>query len=165
MHAKLVDASRLAGARHTADAHTHRLAAVGQTLVDDLLCLGLMVGVDALHQRDGLREDGHIAFDDAFHHVGRRQFATAETVALQVGVDDGWLLHAAVHLQTCIFGAVFWMFHSVGLLHVDIDDDLRMFRVVGNHEHTGLGAHFAQFVAHGGNLQFGRFAGLQFPLA
>ena len=62
-----------------------------------------MVGVDTLDEGDGLREDGDIALEDAFHHLGGREFTTAEAVALQVGIDDGGLFHTAVHLQACIF--------------------------------------------------------------
>ena len=54
MDAKLVDTRRLAGTWYTADANANAIAAKGQTLVDDLLGLGLMVGVDTLHQGDGL---------------------------------------------------------------------------------------------------------------
>ena len=48
MHAELVDARGLACTGNATDAHTHATAAVGQTLVDDLLGTGLMVGVDTL---------------------------------------------------------------------------------------------------------------------
>ena len=54
MHAKLIDARGLTGAWNATDAHTHATAAVGQTLVNDLLGTGLMVGVDTLNQCDGL---------------------------------------------------------------------------------------------------------------
>ena len=70
MDTKLVDAGRLARTGHAADAHADRIAAIGQALVDDLLGLLLMVGVDTLDQRDSLREDGDIALDDALDHLG-----------------------------------------------------------------------------------------------
>ena len=66
--AELVDAGGLAGTRDTADAHTDAVATIGQTLVDDLLCLGLMVGVDTLDERYSLRQDGDIALDDTLNH-------------------------------------------------------------------------------------------------
>ena len=99
--AELVDRGALAGTWHAADTHTDGVAAIGQALVDDLLSLGLMVGVDTLDERDGLREDGDIALEDALDHIASRQLTTA--VALEVGVDDGGLFDAVVHLQTCIF--------------------------------------------------------------
>ena len=67
--AELVDARRLACAGHAADTHPHRVAAIGQTTVDDLLGLRLMVGVDTLDECDGLREDGNVALDDALDHL------------------------------------------------------------------------------------------------
>ena len=109
--AKLVDRGRLACARHTADTHTDRVAAIGQTAVNDLLRLRLMVRIDALDKGDGLAEDGDITFDDALDHLGHRQFTTAETRTLQVGIDDALLLYAAIHLQAGKFGTILWVFH------------------------------------------------------
>ena len=111
MDAKLVDAGRLAGTRHATDADAHAVAAVGQTLVDDLLSLGLVFGLDALYQRDGLREDGDVALDDALYHFGDRELTAPEAVAAQVGVDDGGLFYAAVDLQAGIFGIVLGVIH------------------------------------------------------
>ena len=54
MDAKGVDARRFTGTRHTAYTYANAVATEGQALVDDLLSLGLVVGVDALHQRDSL---------------------------------------------------------------------------------------------------------------
>ena len=54
MHAKLVDRGTLSGTRHTADAYAQRLAAVGQALLDNLLSLLLVVGINTLYQRNGL---------------------------------------------------------------------------------------------------------------
>ena len=70
-----------------------------------------MVGVDTLHQGDGLRQDGDIAFDDAFHHLSGRQVAAAEAFTLQVGVHDRGLFHTAIDLQTGKFGTVLGMYH------------------------------------------------------
>ena len=54
MDAKLVDTGGFACTRHTTDTYADAVAAIGQTLVDDLLRLGLMVGVDTLDEGDGL---------------------------------------------------------------------------------------------------------------
>ena len=156
MHAESIDAGRLACTGDAADAYADAVTAIWQTLVDNLLRLRLMVGIDALHQCHGLREDGDIALDDALHHLGGRELATAEAVAVQVGVYDGRLLYAAVHLQTCIFCAVLGMFHVV-LFGINGNGDLRLGRVVSNHEDAGTGANLLQFVAHGGKLQFRPF--------
>ena len=117
--AELVDAGRLAGTRHAADADAHTAPAVGQTLLDDLLRLGLMVGVDALDEGDGLREDGDVALQDAFYHIGGAHHLTAEAASLQIRIDDRLLLYAAVYLQTGKFCAILGMFH---LFYVDSND-------------------------------------------
>ena len=101
--AELVDAGRLACAGYAADADAHGVATVGQTLVDDLLSLLLVVGIDALDQRDGLRENGDVALDDAFHHFCRGQLSATDALALQVGIDNTGLLYATVDLQAGIF--------------------------------------------------------------
>ena len=54
MDAKLVDTRGLTGARHTTDTHTYAVATIGQTLIDHLLCSGLMVGVHTFDEGDGL---------------------------------------------------------------------------------------------------------------
>ena len=54
MYAELVDTRRLASARHATDAHTDTIAAIRQTLVDDLLRTSLVVWIDALDEGDGL---------------------------------------------------------------------------------------------------------------
>ena len=61
MNAKLVDTRRLARTRYTTDAHTDTVATIGQTLVDYLLRLCLMVGIHTFYQRHRLREDGDVA--------------------------------------------------------------------------------------------------------
>ncbi len=111
MHAELVDAGRLACPRHAADADAHRATAVGQAAVDDLLGLLLVGGVDALDERDGLREDGDVATRNAFDHLADRQFTAAHALPAQVGINDCWLLDAAIDLQAGIFWTVFWMLH------------------------------------------------------
>lgn len=111
MDAKLVDTGRLTGTRDTTDAHTDTMPAVRQTLIDNLLGTRLMVGVDTLDERDGLREDGDITLEDALHHFGDGIFTTTEAFLLQIGIDDRRLFHAAVHLQACIFGTILGMIH------------------------------------------------------
>ena len=103
MYAKGINAGRLASAWNTADTHTDAITAVGQALVDDLLSLGLVVGIDALNQRHGLRQDGDIAFDNAFHHLCCAEFTPTEAIALHIRINDGRLFYAAVDLQACIF--------------------------------------------------------------
>ena len=113
MNAKGIDTRRLTSTRYTADADADAIAAKGQTLVDDLLGFGLVVGVNTLYQCDGLREDGDIALDDALHHLCRCEFTTTEAVALQVGIDNRRLFNTTVDLQAGIFGTILWMFHII----------------------------------------------------
>ena len=113
MDAKFVDAGTLASTGHTADADADALAAIGQALLNDFLSDALVVGIGALYEGYGLSEDGRIALEDAFHVVGGGQLATGKTASLQVGIDDGGLLHAAVYDQSLVFFAVFWMFHKL----------------------------------------------------
>jgi len=80
--AELVDAGRLAGAGHAADAHADAVAAVGQTAVDDLLGLLLVGGVDALDECHGLRQYGDVATTYALYHLGDGEFAAAEASPL-----------------------------------------------------------------------------------
>jgi hypothetical protein len=101
VHAELIDRGRLSCPRHTADAHTDTTATVRQALVDDLLGTGLMVWVDTLDEGHSLGKDGDVTLDDTLDQLCCREFAT--TVALQVGIDDRWLLDTTVHLQACIF--------------------------------------------------------------
>ena len=128
-----------------------------------------MVGIDTLNEGDSLRQDGDIAFHDAFNHLGCRQLTTAHATALQVGVDDGWLCYATIDLQTSIFCAVLGMFHNSLLLaigywlnansqqqlfNIDGNDDFGMFGVVGNHEDTRLGTCLQQLLSVGLHLEF-----------
>jgi hypothetical protein len=101
VHAELIDRGRRSCPRHPADAHTDATATVRQALVDDLLGTGLMVWVDTLDEGHSLGKDGDVTLDDTLDQLCCREFAT--TVALQVGIDDRWLLDTTVHLQACIF--------------------------------------------------------------
>ena len=69
--AELVDGGGLTGTWYATDTHTDTVAAIGQTLVDDLLGTRLMIGVHTLDEGDCLREHGDIALEDAFHHLCR----------------------------------------------------------------------------------------------
>ena len=111
--AKGIDACRLAGTRNSTDTHANAVTTEGQTLVDDLLGLSLVVWVDTFYQRDGLRKDGDISLRDTLNHLCRCEFTTTEAVAFQVGIDNRWLFNTAVDLQTGIFGTIFWMFHII----------------------------------------------------
>ena len=71
VHAELIDRGGLAGTWYATDTYTDAVATIRQTLVDDLLGTGLMVGVDTLDKGDSLREHGDIALKDAFHHLCR----------------------------------------------------------------------------------------------
>ena len=111
MDAKLINAGTFSGTRHTADTDAHGVAAVRQAFVDDFLSLGVMIRVNALHQGDGLREDGDVTFDDTLHHLRSRIFTTAEMPTLQVGVNDTLTADAGIDLQPLVFFTVLWMFH------------------------------------------------------
>ena len=98
MNTELVDACRLTSARNTTNAHADTVAAIWQAAVDNLLRLRLMVGIDTLNKSDSLTQYGNIALDDAFHHLGNRKLATAETATIQVGIDNALACNAAIDL-------------------------------------------------------------------
>ena len=54
MDAKLVDRRGFTCSWHTADTYANGIAAIGKAFLDDLLSLGLMVGIDTLDKGDGL---------------------------------------------------------------------------------------------------------------
>ena len=112
MDAELIDARRLAGTWHTTDANADAVTTERQATVNDLLSLGLVIGVDTLDERDSLREDGDVTLEDALNHLSDGEFTPPESVALQIGVDNGGLLYPTVNLQTGIFAAIFGMFHT-----------------------------------------------------
>ena len=112
MDTELIDTRGLSGSRDTGDAHTDAVATVGQTLVDHLLRLRLMVRIDTLDERYRLRENGHIALDDTFDHLRNRQFTSAETFPVEVGVDYCGLLYPTIDLEAGIFGAILGMKHN-----------------------------------------------------
>ena len=54
MDAKLINRGGLTCAWHTTDAHAHRVAAIGQALVNHFLRTGLMIGINTLDESHGL---------------------------------------------------------------------------------------------------------------
>ena len=63
---------------------------VGQALLDDLLCLGVVGRVARLDERDGLRQRRDVAREDSLDVFGRREVAPA--AADEMGVDDRLVL-------------------------------------------------------------------------
>ena len=70
-----------------------------------------MLGIDTLHQGDGLGKNGDVALDDSLHHLCRRIFTTTEMTAFQVGVNNTLTAHAGIDLQAFIFFAILGMIH------------------------------------------------------
>ena len=68
VHSKLIYRGTLTSSRHTTDTNADGVAAIRQTLVDNFLRLGLMVGVYTLDKCYGLRQYGYIALDDTLNH-------------------------------------------------------------------------------------------------
>ena len=60
-----------------------------------------MLGDETLDQRHRLTQHGAVALHDALHIVVHAELRTTLAV-LHVGVDDGRLFHARIHLKTCI---------------------------------------------------------------
>ena len=116
MNAKLINRGRLTSSRHTTDTDTYTFPAIGQTLIDHLLRLSLMVGIHTLYQRHRLRENRHVTFHDTLNHFADTQLTPAETVTLQVRVDDRRLLYPTIHLQASIFSTILGMFHLFELI-------------------------------------------------
>ena len=112
VQAEDIYAGALACAGHAADAYADGGAGVGQALLDDFLRHGLVFGPDALHQGDGLAEDGDIALDDAVHVFGHREFALLAPM-LQVRIDGRGLLYACIDHQAFVGVVVFGMLHGI----------------------------------------------------
>ena len=93
MNAKLINRGRLTRSRH------------------NLLRLSLMVGIHTLYQRHRLRENRHVTFHDTLNHLADAQLTPAETVTLQVRVDDRRLLYPTIHQQASIFSTILGMLH------------------------------------------------------
>ena len=70
-----------------------------------------MVGIDAFNQRNGLRKDGDITFQDALYHLSSRIFMAAETPTFQVRVHDALAGDASIDLQPFVFFAILGMIH------------------------------------------------------
>ena len=110
--AELVDAGALAGSRHAADTDAYALAAVGKAPLNHFLRNDLVLRVGALHEGHGLPQDGGVTGEDALHIVCGGEAAAGKAVAVQIGVDDGGLRHAAIHDEALIFFAILWMVHG-----------------------------------------------------
>lgn len=112
MHAKLVDRGALSCTGHTADAYAQRLATIGKTLLDNLLRLLLVVGIDTLYQCYGLTKHRNVAFKDAFNHLIDGVFVALIASALQIRINCRRLLYSGINRKPLILTAVFWMFHN-----------------------------------------------------
>ena len=100
MYAKLVDAGALAGTWHTADAHSHTVARIRQTLLYHLLGYSLMLGHSALNQCDSLSQYRHISLQDTFHIIGCGQLAPCEPSFLEIRIDNRHRANAFVDGQS-----------------------------------------------------------------
>ena len=113
MEAEGVDRGALAGTRYSGNAHPHRVAGVGEALLDYLLGNGLVFIQVAFDQRDRLAQNTRVAFDNAFDIFGGRERAAAGRAHLfQVGVDDRRLLDTFVNGKSCVLCVVLGMLHS-----------------------------------------------------
>ena len=104
-----LDKGALAGTRHARDADAHGAALRGDRLAaaDDLLRYGAMLRQVALHQGDGLAQDGRIAGGDALHIlIYGENFRFLPIELFDIRVHDGRLLDAFVDNQTAVFVVV-----------------------------------------------------------
>ena len=81
-----LDEGRFAGSRDARDADAHRMPGVGQAALDDLLRLGVVGRIGRLDERDGLREGGDVAREDALDVLVGRERALA--APREVGAYD-----------------------------------------------------------------------------
>ena len=72
-----LDEGRLARPGNARDADAHRFPGVRQAAFDDLLRLRVMVGVVAFDERDGLRQGGDVAREDALDVFVRSKAAAS----------------------------------------------------------------------------------------
>ena len=121
MNAEFINAGALAGSGYATDADAHGVSTVGQASFYDFLCHLLVGRMCALHQGDGLPQDGGVPLEDSFHVVIGRQLSACKTLALEVWVDVGRLLHSVVDNESCIFRRVLWMLHGQSVVYVNID--------------------------------------------
>ena len=79
-----LDEGGFAGTRHARDADPYRFPRTGQAAFDDFLRLFVVFGPAALDERDGLRQYGDVAREDALHVlVGGERGAP---LAVEVGI-------------------------------------------------------------------------------
>ena len=115
-----LDKGTLSGPRHTGDADTHRLLALGvlETAHYQLMCHVPVLGQRTLHQGYGLAEDYGVALEDTFHIVFHRHGGTpaADDIA-EIWIHDRRLLYPVVHHQCRVI--VMILVEEVALLLVE----------------------------------------------
>ena len=89
---------RLTRSRYTCDTDAHRLARIRQATLDNLLRLGVVVGIVALDKGYRLREDGDVAIQDSRHILVGCEATT--TLLHEVGVYNR-LLGYSVRYRKC----------------------------------------------------------------
>ena len=70
-----------------------------------------MLGLETLHQCDGLAQDRYVAFYYSVNIVLHRKGGTGYASALEVGVYRPGAYHSAVYGQSFILVTVLGMFH------------------------------------------------------
>ena len=85
------DEGRFSGSRDARDADAYRFPGMRQALFDDLLRLGIVVGVAAFYQGDGLRKRRDVALKNALDVL----FGGECTLFLsdEIGIDYGLVFH------------------------------------------------------------------------
>ena len=78
MQAEHINRSALSCTRHTADADTHGFSGIRQTLLNDLLGYGLMLGLGTFHQSHRLTKHRHITLHNAINILIHRKFAATD---------------------------------------------------------------------------------------
>ena len=87
VNAEFVYAGALAGSWDAADADSDAFSCVWQTLFDDFLRYGLMLGYGAFDECHGLPQYGDVTFQDAFHVVVCGEMPTCESLSVEVWID------------------------------------------------------------------------------
>ena len=105
------DEGRFARARDARDADADRSARMGQTAFDDLLRLLIVVGIAALDERDGLRENGDVAPEDACDILLGGE--TSSFRFAEVRIDDGLVGDAFGYVERAVVMGVDILFFVV----------------------------------------------------
>ena len=111
MQAESINRGTLACSRHTADTDAHRVAGIGQALLDNLLGYDLMLGKQTLHECHGTRQHSDVALHDALHILGRSEQALA-LLGLHIGIYNRGLLYACIYGQALVYIFVFGVLHG-----------------------------------------------------